>query len=305
MKKPTIEVSMIVKNEEVMLPACLESIQGVDFITIADTGSEDKTVDIAKKYTDRVYTEYKWNDNFAEARNFSLSKCTGDWILIIDADEVLKTDIKHLREEVEKADKQGHIFINIDVKAKKKAGMNRFPRLFKNVPEVEWKGVAHNYLNYNGESVARKYESDICIEYGYSPAHKKDPDRTLRILKKYVKENPKATRERYYLAREYYYRQNWMKCMEHLDVYIPLSHFIGERNDAWLMKAYCMAGLQKWSDACDCAWQAIKYNANFKEALVFIANHMDSVNKETWLKFSEIADNKNVLFIREVNNADK
>jgi len=56
----TIGASLIVKNEEVMLSQCLESLKGFDEIVIVDTGSTDKTIEIAKKYTDKVYTDFIW-----------------------------------------------------------------------------------------------------------------------------------------------------------------------------------------------------------------------------------------------------
>ena len=73
-----------------MLGKCLDSVKGFDEIIIVDTGSEDDTVEIAKQYTDKVYF-FKWCDSFAKARNFAKQYATGDWILSIDADEVLKT----------------------------------------------------------------------------------------------------------------------------------------------------------------------------------------------------------------------
>ena len=85
-----ISVAMIVRNEEEMLRTALESVKDADEIVICDTGSVDKTIEIAKEYTDKVFTDYKWNDNFAEARNHAASKCTGDYIFIIDADERLE-----------------------------------------------------------------------------------------------------------------------------------------------------------------------------------------------------------------------
>ena len=85
----TISLCMIVKNEENVLARCLDSLQGLmDEIIIVDTGSTDATKKIAAKYTDRVY-DYAWTQNFSEARNFSLSLATGDYIYCADADEVL------------------------------------------------------------------------------------------------------------------------------------------------------------------------------------------------------------------------
>ena len=95
-----ISASMIVKNEEKVLANALDSISGVDEIVIVDTGSTDNTIEIAKKYTDKIYSgaEYNWQDNFAYHRNQSLDRCSGDWILIIDADEHLDNSIEEIRE---------------------------------------------------------------------------------------------------------------------------------------------------------------------------------------------------------------
>ena len=82
-----ISLCMIVKDEEQHLENCLNSIKELaDEIIIVDTGSKDKTKEIAGKFTNKVY-DFKWNDDFSEARNFSLSKATKDWILVLDADE--------------------------------------------------------------------------------------------------------------------------------------------------------------------------------------------------------------------------
>ena len=83
---------LIVKNEEELLSKCLDTLKGVDEIIITDTGSTDKTKEIASKYTDKIY-DFPWIDSFCKARNFSNSKATGEWILTIDADEELLTPI--------------------------------------------------------------------------------------------------------------------------------------------------------------------------------------------------------------------
>lgn len=91
-KKPgkvSLSLCMIVKNEEKYLAQCLESVKKlVDEMVIVDTGSEDRTKEIAKIFGARVY-ELPWKEDFSEARNFSLSKAEGDWILVLDADEVI------------------------------------------------------------------------------------------------------------------------------------------------------------------------------------------------------------------------
>lgn len=85
----TISLCMIVKNEERMLARCLDSVAGIaDEIIIVDTGSSDRTMDIAAQYTNQVYT-YEWKEDFAAARNESFTKATQEYILWMDADDVL------------------------------------------------------------------------------------------------------------------------------------------------------------------------------------------------------------------------
>ncbi len=94
-----ISLCMIVKDEEATLGKCLLSVQDyVDEIIIVDTGSKDMTKEIAYRYTDKVY-DFKWSNDFADARNFSISKASNSWVLILDADEVIyELDIESVLE---------------------------------------------------------------------------------------------------------------------------------------------------------------------------------------------------------------
>ena len=85
----TISLCMIVKNEEAVLARCLDSVADLmDEIIIVDTGSTDRTKEIAANYTSMVY-DFPWQDDFSAARNFSFSKATMDYIYAPDADELL------------------------------------------------------------------------------------------------------------------------------------------------------------------------------------------------------------------------
>ena len=98
-KGSTISLCMIVKDEEEYLTRCLKSIKPVvDEIIIVDTGSSDKTKDIAMAFGAKVF-DFTWTDDFSEARNFSISKAKKDWIFVLDADEVISpVDHQPLRE---------------------------------------------------------------------------------------------------------------------------------------------------------------------------------------------------------------
>jgi len=293
----TISVVMIVKNEEEMLARCLESVKEADSIVIVDTGSEDKTVEIAKKYTDKIFY-FKWCDSFCKARNFAKSKATGDWILSIDADERLLNPLEDVREAIKGAEAEGRNFVDVKVKAEGYDSSNLFPRIYKNIPSIKWHGAAHNYLEEQGSKPKGNYRSDITIEYGNSPAHKLDPNRTFRILRNAVEKDPSLMRERFYLAREFYYKKNYRMCVEHLERYVKGSSFVGERAEAYLMMARCKWFLKEGEQARRACMQAIFTNPDFKEALVFMSEMNYEPRKSIWLKYSELAQNRNVLFTR-------
>ena len=85
----TLGICMIVRDEEETLVRCLDGIKDIaDEIVIVDTGSRDSTRDIAARYTDRVY-DFVWCDDFSAARNFSFSLATTDYVMWLDADDVV------------------------------------------------------------------------------------------------------------------------------------------------------------------------------------------------------------------------
>ncbi|MGN8245027.1 glycosyltransferase family 2 protein [Cellulomonas soli] len=95
----TVSAVLIVKDEEAVLAACLESVAWVDEIVVYDTGSTDRTREIAREHTDIVVEGY-WDDDFAAARNRALAHATSDWVLSIDADEVLEADPARFRAQL-------------------------------------------------------------------------------------------------------------------------------------------------------------------------------------------------------------
>ena len=100
-----LSLCMIVKDEEAALARCLDSVKEyVDEIVIVDTGSKDSTKQIAKKYTEKIY-DFKWSSDFSAARNFSLSKAYGSWILVLDADEAMdRKSVKSMLELIKNTD---------------------------------------------------------------------------------------------------------------------------------------------------------------------------------------------------------
>ncbi len=84
-----LSVCIITKNEEKNIGRCLEALSGYGFeLVVADTGSADKTREIAGEFTDKVY-DFAWQDDFAAAKNFAVSKAAHDLVLVVDSDEFL------------------------------------------------------------------------------------------------------------------------------------------------------------------------------------------------------------------------
>ena len=91
---PTVALSMIVRDEEQTLPACLETVKGlVDEMVIADTGSTDHTLDVARRFGARCLS-IPWENDFARTRNRALEEVRSDWVLALDADEQLDEKAK-------------------------------------------------------------------------------------------------------------------------------------------------------------------------------------------------------------------
>jgi tetratricopeptide (TPR) repeat protein len=195
--RPTLSVCMIVKDEERFLAQCLESIKGVaDEIIIVDTGSTDSTVEIARRYTDRVYF-HAWNNSFSEARNHSLSYATCDWILQIDADEELeREDVPLLLDTVRAVHAMPDVnTVGVPLLSTLPAGRlakHYFPRLFRR-GKAQFEGIVHNQLTYEGKHLV----SEIRLwHYGYNLTRKdlkRKWKRTEELLLKQIAENPENT----------------------------------------------------------------------------------------------------------------
>lgn len=286
-----ISAVLIVKNEEAVLADCLESVKEADEIIICDTGSTDNTIEVARRYTDKVYTDFVWCDDFAAARNHAKSKATGDWILSIDADETLH-DFSEVRRVVENASSDA---IRCTLVASGRSDLEfTFARLFRNIPEIQWVEPVHNHLNISGDG---EHIGDVKITFGWSPAHQLDPDRTIRILEKAVKNDP-TPRRLYYLGREYWYKQMYEKCVLTLGRQVRTDLWDAQRADGFLIMSMAFSKLGQDEDARDACLQAIKINSDFKEAIEWMANISTPINAQQWRRMAKTASNRDLLIVR-------
>lgn len=199
-----ISLCMIVKNEEKMLGTCLESVKDlVDQIVIVDTGSEDKTKEIARKYTDLIY-DFEWVGDFAVARNFAFSKGTKEYLMWLDADDVLLPEdrkmfleLKHsLNPDVDVVIMNYNL--GVDDTGLPKVQFKR-ERLIKSSRNYKWVEPVHEYVlfNYNHNV----HYSDIAITHGQRD--NRVTDRNLKIIENTLKKNGVLnSRQLYYYGRE-------------------------------------------------------------------------------------------------------
>lgn len=289
---------MIVRGEESCLGACLDSVAGADELVVVDTSlptdAPDRTVEIAEEHGAMV-SSFPWCDDFAKARNYSLNLCTGDWVLVVDADEVLEGGIGAVRYAIRGAQSINARAVSVRTVAVRGGEEHRSIRAFRRSPEIWWEGAVHNYLVI---PICEAFISDVVVQYGYSDAHKRDPNRALRILTRVLQENPTAVREAYYLAREHWYRADYAGAARWYRDYLTRATWAPEMADAYLMLARCLWRLRRGDEARTACLRAIQINADFKEALVLMAEMSGPKNRRCWMSYAAAATNEDVLFVR-------
>jgi len=139
-----LSLCTIVKDEEASLPSCLNSVKDVvDEMVVVDTGSTDRTPAIAKELGAKVY-RFRQDSNLSPARNFSLERATGDWILVLDADEELSPNIvPQIKEAISQ---ENYILINL---IRQEIGATQSPyslvsRLFRKHPDIKFDRPYHH-----------------------------------------------------------------------------------------------------------------------------------------------------------------
>lgn len=140
-----LSLCMIVKDEEEALPQCLKSVQGVvDEMVVVDTGSTDRTVEVARQYGTRVYS-FTWNHDFAAARNESLQYASGEWILVLDADEVLEPGMGLcLKQAIEQKDTLVVTLLRREVGNHPNSLISR---VFRNRPDIRFSRPYHELID--------------------------------------------------------------------------------------------------------------------------------------------------------------
>lgn len=208
-----ISLCMIVRDEEEFIAGCLQSAAGVaDEIVVLDTGSVDRTAEIARAHGARVY-DHRWQDSYSEARNAAIDLATGDWILVLDADERLDA---HAGPIIRKAVRGGcftaYEFIQRNYYSDDETSdviVSPTCRLWRNLPGYRYQGRIHENpapsIVRSGGAIGRL---DVVIHhYGNQPrvlAGRDKCRRYIRLLETELRDNPNDVSKLHDIAVSYY-----------------------------------------------------------------------------------------------------
>ena len=236
----TLSVCLIVRNEEEVLARCLDCVKKfADEIVVVDTGSTDKTEKIAASYTDKLY-HYEWCDDFAAARNFAFSKATCDYVMWLDADDVI--DAKNCTRIRNLVDLGGFDMAYLLYAAAFEVDSPTFvynrERIFLRSLDYRFSGAVHEVVVPRGKAVYSEARID----------HKKiksgDPMRNLKIYQKRISEGISLDeREKFYYGRELLFNKMYRESVAVLENFLSGDGWVENKIEACINLYYCYTEL--------------------------------------------------------------
>ncbi|WP_339263877.1 glycosyltransferase [Geobacillus sp. FSL K6-3411] len=258
---------MIVKDEEKTIRRCLDSVSGiVDEIIVVDTGSTDNTKQIVKEYTNKVY-DYKWNHNFAEARNYAASFASGEWILVLDADEYvdkenLKQTIRELRSNNGQYDIYSVNIINFIGQYGENIVQHRHARLYRNNGNIHFFRSIHEQLeDRENKEVKIGLSSLIVYHSGYLTKVIKDKNkhsRNQKLLQQELEQKISEAFDLFNMGNQY---KSLGKLEEALNAYVNAYKKKKDFWQAWVPVCLCnmvecLISMERYNDALSIIYDA-------------------------------------------------
>jgi len=221
---------MIVKNDQAVLARCLNSVKDiVDEIIIIDTGSNDRTKEIAKGYTNTIF-DFHWIDDYSSARNYSFFKATKEYILWLDADDILleedRVKLIWFKQNLDKAVDVVMMKYNVCMDEVGKINLSYYREgLLKRLNNYKWKDPVHEYLEISGNVI--KSDINIWHKKKYEPMKAKN----IYIYEKIISKGKKlSTRSLYYFAEELYYSNRYEDAINYFEKFLDTGEGGVEEN---------------------------------------------------------------------------
>jgi len=302
---------MMVKNEEKNLDRCLSSLQPIrseipSELIIVDTGSTDNTVIIARKYTDKVYF-HEWNNNFAEMRNKTISYAKGEWLLILDADEVIDQPqglINFLKSSDSGKYNSGLLNI-INITDEKDESTNitaNVFRLFKN-NGFKYIGVIHEQPLYKIPVI---FIDTNIIHYGYLSTDKELMEnkfkRNLELLKSELEKDPENIYYWYQLSQTYGMHKDYKLALKAAEKGYEIARRkkidLSSRMYIFSKLISCYKNISNYIALENICLEGLKYNNKMIDLYYFAAlaqaeqqKHQDAINN--FKKYLDLLEKKN------------
>lgn len=239
-QKAVLCLCMIVKDEEKNLERCFESVKGlVDEIVLVDTGSSDNTVELAQRLGAKVY-HYPWDESFANARNFAMTRTKSEWLLLLDADEALDWDSRpKVAEFIATTSLDGAYFRVRNYMghySPKRYTLHNALRLLRNNGKYRYVGSIHEQITCDeADKISEHFTAldAVVHHYGYlyeAVREKQKRKRNLPILERQLQENPTEPFTLFNIGNEYVALGDYKTALEY---YLKSKNHLKDRRIAF------------------------------------------------------------------------
>jgi len=265
----TLGLAMIVRNEEKTLGRCLQSVHGCfDEVVIVDTGSTDRTKEIAMSFGAMVF-DFQWIDDFAAARNFSFSKVNSDYVMWLDADDVLKPEdrdrLQTLRYNLGQADAYLMLYNYAQDEYGQSTGSFYRHRILRNSKEARWKYPIHECLIFPHQTW-KEAMTNVVVTHMRSEAELvQDHGRNLKLLRKAAEQYPDDQRMKFYFAKELINDGKAEEAVKIFEEYLQKGDWHENRVNALLFLAIGYWKLGKEDKAIETCLKGIHFDPRWAE----------------------------------------
>ena len=273
---------MIVKNEEKYLAKCLDSVKElVDEMIIVDTGSIDATLDIAKEYGAKIFS-FQWDNNFSHARNFCISQASCEWLLLLDADEILSSSSKEAFTKLINGSTADGCYFKLynynGVEDEEHFIIHEALRLLRNHRPYEYRGAIHEQVTSieNSDSILSPFTSEDIILYHYGYLNdvvraKQKHERNIPLIQTQLETEPNNPFYLFNLGNEYLALQD---CQTALSYYQKAFEYIIDFRAGFIPHLYykticCLLYLGDFKQTISLVTQGLQHFPLFADLLYF------------------------------------